>query len=150
IPTVLARETHEPWTGDGERYALQVALGQIRTSVQDALVGRAAGPVHLVVDPRGQTQTIRLLDAEPDPLEIALAEIRHLQSVPAMEHDAVHPLVPELLELVPHLRRIQLPVQEPKRQDPEIPIGRAKALGIRRPGAAHGITVAFTNPSGFS
>src|SRR5439155_15049231 len=150
VSAVLAGEAHEPWAGDGERHAFEIALRQVRPRLQDPLVGRPARPVHLVVDPRRQAESVRLLDPEPDPLEVPLPEVRHLEAVPAVEHHAVHPLVPELPELEPHLVRIEFAVQEPEGEDPEVPIGGSKRLAIQGARGVHGITVAFTNPSGLS
>src|SRR4029079_9020008 len=111
---------------------------------------RAARPVHLVVDPRDEPEPLGLLGPEPDALEVRVAGVLHLEPVPAVEDDALHPLVTQLPELEPHLVGVELAVQEPEREDPVVARRLGERVARERPALAHGITVAFTKPSGLS
>src|SRR5207247_7626183 len=68
---------------------------------------------------------------------------------PPVEDDPLHPLVAELPELETHLVGIELTFQEPERKDPVVTGRFPERVEIER-SWAHGVTVAFTKPGGFS
>ncbi len=105
VAAVASRETGEPGTANREIEAFEVALGEIGPLADDAEVGSAARPVHLVVDPGRQPEAFALLDGEFDPVEVVGADVLELQTEAAVEDDAGHPFGAELLELIAHLRR---------------------------------------------
>src|SRR5919109_9106 len=156
VSAVLPGQAHEPRAPDLETHAFDVALREIRPLLQDALVGRPARPVHLVVDPRRQAEPVGLVNGQPDPVEVLVAHVRDLQPVAPVQDHPLHALVSQLPELEPHLVRVELAVQEPERQDPELPRGLAERLDggwtsfAPHRAFAHGVTVALTNPSGRS
>src|SRR5204862_156873 len=81
---------------------------------------------------------------QPDPVEIAVAEVRHLQAVAPMQDDAVHALVPELCQLEAHLVRVELAVQEPEREDAEGAVALAEPAQVHSRFGHDTCTVPFT------
>src|SRR5207245_10557370 len=140
---------HDPRARDPEADALQVPLGEVGSGLQDPLVRRAARPVHLVVDPRREPEPVRLLHGQRDAVEIGVADVWHLEPETPVEHDALHPLVAQLTELEAHLLGVELAVQEPEREDAVVARWFSERVEVHR-SRGQGITVAFTNPGGFS
>src|SRR3954451_17912301 len=156
VAAVLTGQVGEPRATRVEGDALDVPLREVRPRLQYAVVGRPARPVHLVVDPGAQAEPLCLLDREPDPLEIGVADVGRLQSVAAVEDDPRKLLVAQLAELPAHVVGIDLPVEEPERQDPVLARRLAEGSpiatepGPRNRRRAHTDTVALTKPAGFS
>src|SRR3954467_12535355 len=164
VAAVLAGQAGEPRAAHVDRDALDVALREVGPRPQHALVGGAAGPVHLVVDPGLEVQPLALLDREPDAVEVGLAEVRRLEAVAPVQDDPGHALLAQLAQLPAHLVRVELAVKEPEREDPVLARGPAEALAVElqprprrgdvgRQRAHHApaiATVALTNPSGRS
>src|SRR4051794_40236178 len=130
VAAVLAGQAGEPRAAHVDRDALDVALREVRPRLQHALVGGAAGPIHLVVDPRLEVQPLALLDREPDAIEGGLADVRRLESVAAVQDDPRHPLLAQLAQLPAHLVGVELAVEEPEREDPVLARGPAEALAV--------------------
>src|SRR5215212_7813033 len=60
-----------------------------------------------------------LLGGQRDPVQVLLADVRHLEAEAPVQDDALHAFGTEFSELIVHLVGVELAVQEPERQDPE-------------------------------
>ncbi len=117
VAVIVGLEKGEDRPFEPQRHELEVALAQIGIGLQHLLLGRAARPVHLVVNPRVNADFASSLDAKFDAIEPFVRQIAHAQAHPTVNEEAAHAAVVILAELPLHLVFVEIAVPEPERHD---------------------------------